>query len=114
MAGLALVTGLAMRALPAVAQPVDPFRPVTNQAPPKPKNATSDLDATALSPAEQRETRALASAVFAKPAAAARAGDKAVAAAQPDLAPTVQPKPEWSTRDGVQLGGKGLQIKSPF
>jgi hypothetical protein len=111
--GLAAASILTIGALPAFAQ-TSPFEPRTDHAPPKPRNATSDLEATAPTAEEQRETRALASAVFAKPAAAARAADKAAPVTTPDLASPVQPKPEWSAKDGVQIGGKGLQIKSPF
>ncbi len=96
----------------ALAQQPDPRQPTPQFDPPKPRNATSDLDATAPSPQEQRETRSLAAAVFAKPAAAARAADKA-APPQPDLN-IVQAKPEWSTKEGLQVGDKGVEFKSPF
>ena len=112
-AGLAVTAILAAYAPSSFAQP-DPFQPALDHAQPKPRAATSDLLASAPTPAEQRETRALAGAVFAKPAAAARAADKAVAATQPDLTPPVQPKPEWANKDAVQVTGKGLEIKSPF
>ncbi len=97
---------------PAIAQP-DPFQPTLERAPPKPR-ATSDLDATSPGPAEQREIRTLAGAVFAKPAAAARAGDRAVDAARPDHGQPVRRKPEWTNENGVRLSGKGLEFKSPF
>ncbi len=112
-AGLAIAVMLVAYTSPTFAQP-DPYQPALDRAPPRPAAATSDRKATEPTPAEQRETRTLAGAVFAKPAAAARAGDKAVAATQPDLTPHVQPKPEWTNKDGVQVTDKGLEFKSPF
>jgi|SRR5579859_3285154 len=98
---------------PSVLAEPDRFQIPIDHIPPKPQQVTSDLDATAPTPAEQHETRALAAAIFAKPAAAARAADKATAASEPDLN-VVQAKPEWAARDGVLIGGKGLAFKSPF
>jgi hypothetical protein len=83
---------------------------------PLPPHATSSLDATKTTAAtltQQRETRNLATAVFAKPAAAQRAGDKAAAAYAPPIAPAA-PKPEWLAADGIHAGGKGLELSTPF
>jgi hypothetical protein len=112
MARLALAAMLGMSALPAIAQSTDPFDHPVEGAPPKPRNATSSLQATAPTPTEVHDARSLATAVFSRPAAAKAAADKVTAAAQVDV-PPLQPKPEWSP-DGVQVGGKGLQIKTPF
>jgi hypothetical protein len=83
------------------AAPVPPRKPVT-----------SSLGATAPTPAEQRQARTLAAALFARPAAAAAAVDKAVPITQADATP-VEPKPEWENK-GLRFGGKGLLFKSPF
>jgi hypothetical protein len=83
---------------------------------PIPPHATSSLDATKTTAAtltQQRETRTLATAVFAKPAAALRAGDKAAAAYAPPIEPAA-PKPEWVGEDGVHFGDKGLALTAPF
>jgi hypothetical protein len=83
---------------------------------PIPPHATSSLDATTTTAAtltQQRETRTLATAVFAKPAAAQRAADKAAAAYEPPIAPAA-PKAEWLAEDGVHFGGKGLELTTPF
>lgn len=112
LARFTLAAMLAVSALPALAQTTDPFARTVEGAPPKPRNATSGLEATAPSPAELHDARALATAVFNRPAAAKAAADKVTAAAQVDV-PPLQPKAEWSP-DGVQIGGKGLQIKTPF
>jgi hypothetical protein len=83
---------------------------------PIPPHATSSLDATTTTAAtltQQRETRTLATAVFAKPAAAQRAADKAAAAYAPPIAPAA-PKAEWLTEDGIHFGGKGLELTTPF
>jgi hypothetical protein len=83
---------------------------------PLPPHATSSLDATKTTAAtltQQRETRNLATAVFAKPAAAQRAADTAAAAYAPPIAPAA-PKPEWVGEDGVHFGGKGLELTTPF
>lgn len=106
-----LAAMLTAGALPALAQ-VETWRSPSAAVPPR-QNVTSSLEATAPSATEQREARALAAALFAKPGAAARAADKAVPVTQFDAA-AVQPKPEWAARDGLQFGGKGLLFKSPF
>jgi hypothetical protein len=96
------------------ADDVEPWH-APEHAPPAP-HATSSLDATKTTAAtltQQRETRTLATAVFAKPAAAQRAADKAAAAYEPPIAPAA-PKPEWLTEDGVHFGGKGLELTTPF
>jgi hypothetical protein len=113
-AGLA---ALALSALPAAAQQeVEPWRAPTPAMNAKPK-ATSDLSATAqaaTTPAQQREAKALTTAVFAKPAAKAKAAQKLDDANQPDLS-AVQTKPEWTEdKSGLGVGGKGVQIKTPF
>jgi hypothetical protein len=83
---------------------------------PAPAHATSSLEATQTTAAtltQQRETRTLATAVFAKPAAAQRAADKAAEAYEPAIPPAA-PKDEWLD-DGVHLGGKKLfQLTAPF
>lgn len=107
-------------ATPASAQPsqsvTDPLRPLQPDFVAKPRTATSDLSATApvATPVDRRETHALTAAVFGKPAAAAKAERKVDAATQPDLS-AVQPKPEWTEpKSGLNVGGKGLEIKAPF
>jgi hypothetical protein len=106
-------------ATPASAQlqtDLDPNHAATPDLLAKTRAATSDLSATTPvpTPAERRETHALTGAVFAKPAAKARAQEKVDAATQPDLS-AVQPKPEWTdAKSGLGAGGKGLEIKTPF
>jgi hypothetical protein len=107
---------LAAHALPAFAQ-VGASTANTwkspNAAPVPPRaQVTSSLDATDPTPAEQRQARALAAALFARPAAAAAAADKAVPVTQADATP-VEPKPEWANK-GLHFGGKGLLFNSPF
>lgn len=111
-ARFALAAMLGLSALPAFAQNTDPFSRPVEGAPPKPRTATSSLGATAPSPTELHDARTLATAVFARPAAAKAAADKVTAAAQANVPPP-QPKSDW-TPEGVQLGGKGLEIKAPF
>jgi hypothetical protein len=111
------LVALSLAALPAVAQPeVEPWRSPSPAVPEKPK-ATSDISATAqtaTTPAQQREAKALSTAVFAKPAAKAKAAQKIDDANQADLS-AVQPKAEWAEdKSGVGVGGKGVQIKAPF
>jgi hypothetical protein len=83
----------------------------------EPPHATSSIDATTTTAAtltQQRESRTLATAVFAKPAAAQRAADKAAEAYEPPIAPA-PPKTEWLSDDGVRLGGKrALTVTAPF
>jgi hypothetical protein len=74
---------------------------------------TSDEAATQPTPAEQNEARALAAAVFAKPAAAKLAADNVAPAAAPDWS-TVTPRAEWTSPPGFAPGGKGVKITSPF
>jgi hypothetical protein len=90
-----------------------PGLPLSDQPLPVPPKATSTEAAQTATAAEQRDARKLAAAVFAESAAAARAADKVDAANQPDFN-RVDPKPEWSAPTGPQIGGKGLQIKTPF
>jgi len=113
-AGLA---ALAFSAWPAAAQE-ESYRAPKPEAAAVPPKATSDLTAatqTAQTPAQQRDAKALATAVFAKPAAKAKAAQKLEDANHPELA-TVQPKPEWTGEKGGTLGvgGKGVQVKTPF
>ena len=114
----AIVLLLLVVAAPAAAQPQEePWRPPidpSSQVTANRDRTTSGPAATAPSPAEQREARVLAGAVFAKPAAAERAADKAAPVVEPDLG-QVQPKPEWTSQSGgVGIGGKGVQVKTPF
>jgi hypothetical protein len=88
----------------------EPFRPPIGAPAPK---ATSALEATTPTAAEAREAKALTTAVFAKPAAAARAVDKVTAENQPDFAVSA-PKPDPTAQEGLRPGGKGLEIKTPF
>jgi outer membrane PBP1 activator LpoA protein len=101
----AAFAALALSAVPAAAQQDD-----------KPR-ATSDLSAatqTATTPAQQRDARVLATAVFAAPAAKAKAAQKLDDANHPELS-AIPTKPEWTEPPGgVGLGGKGVQIKTPF
>lgn len=83
-------------------------------APPPRPHATSSLGATDPTPQDERQSRALAAAVFSRPAAAQRAADKASAANAAKLAPA-DPKPEWlADPPGVRFGGEGLQLSKPF
>src|SRR5258708_39033807 len=107
----ALAAALAV-ATPAAAQVFEPKRTPTDEGAPNRAHVTSDLDATKPSPSEQREARALAVAVFAKPAAAQRAADKVAEANGPPI-PPAEPKPEWVAKDGLQVGGKGMKITTP-
>jgi hypothetical protein len=109
----ALAAPLGVLALPAAAQVTEPWRTPTDEPVANRAHVTSGEDATKLSPAEQRAAKALAVAVFAKPAAAHRAVEKVEAAAAPAV-PPAEPKPEWLAKDGVGLGGKGVQVKTPF
>jgi hypothetical protein len=109
--------GLTLAPWPAAAaQSEPPWRDPGLATPDKPR-ATSDLSAatqTATTPAQQRDAKALATAVFAKPAAKAKAAQKLDDANHPELA-AIPTKPEWSgPPSGVGLGGKGVQIKTPF
>jgi len=113
VARLALAAMLGLCALPAAAQSSDPFARPVEGPPPKPRTATSSLGATAPSPAELHHARVLATAVFARPAAAKAAADKVTAAAEAE-APAPEPKSDWTPTEGVQFGGKGLQFKTPF
>jgi hypothetical protein len=112
-AGLAAAATLAACALPAVAQVAGPGAPAA-EVPLPVAHATSSLEVTAATPAEQRETRLLATAVFTTPAAAAHAAEKAAAAIQPDLTPAVHLKPEWSAGKRPLVGGRGMKLTAPF
>ena len=111
-AGLAAAFTLAA-ANAALAQAVEPWRAPVPPPPAPAAPATSTPAATAPAASEQHDARELATAVFSQPAAAERAAEQADAKSQPDYT-AVQPKPEWSANDGVRVGGKGVQIKTPF
>jgi hypothetical protein len=85
--------------------------------PPAPPHVTSSLDATTTTAStltQQRESRTLATAVFAKPAAAQRAANKAAEAYEPAIPPAA-PKSEWLTEEGVHFSGKSLlKLSAPF
>jgi len=114
---LIAIGALGLAAGSARAQSVDePMRGPEPELVTKPRTATSSLEATApvATPAERRQARTLTTAVFGRPAAAARAAEKVDEALQPDLS-AVQPKPEWTEqKGGVGLGGKGMTITAPF
>jgi hypothetical protein len=114
---LAAVLGLAASSQAfAQATPSDdpePWRNPSQGAPPAKPHATSSLEATKPTAADQRQSRALAAAVFSRPAAAHRAADKASAANTPPIPPT-DPKPEWLGEQGVHFGGEGVQVSKPF
>jgi hypothetical protein len=123
-ASLALAAVVVAAAAPAFAQSdrqIDPLHAGQQLDPshipdaplPKPRNATSDVSATEPTAAEQRQVRKMASAIFAKPGAAARAADKAAPPNNADI-PPAEPKPEWLAKDPVGPGGAGVQVKSPF
>jgi hypothetical protein len=114
-APLRIVAALAavMAAAPAAAQVFEAHRTPTDEGAPNRTKVTSGPDAAKPSHSEQREARALAVAVFAKPAAAQRAAEKVAEASAPAIAPA-EPKPEWVAKDGVQLGGKGMKVTAPF
>ena len=97
----------------AAAQVTEPWRTPTDEPVANRAHVTSGEDATKPSPAEQRQAKALAVAVFAKPAAARKAAEKVEEANAPAI-PPAEPKPEWVAKDGVGFGGKGMQVKTPF
>ena len=100
--------------VPAAAQQaVEPWRTPVDAATPNRAHVTSSEAATAPSASEKREAKALAVAVFAKPAAAQRAADKVETATTQAISPA-DPKPEWVAKDGVGFGGKGMQVTTPF
>lgn len=115
IAAAAIVVGAAAVAraqeLPRDADDVEPWRPAAHDS--LPRHATSSIDATKATAADQRETRTLATAIFAKPGAAQRAADKAAAALKPPI-PPAEPKAEWLAEDSVRFGGKGLELTAPF
>jgi hypothetical protein len=74
---------------------------------------TSDAAATQPTAAEQREARALASAIFAKPGAAQRAAEKAAPETPPDYA-DLPAKPEWAGAGELKPGGRGVKVTQPF
>jgi hypothetical protein len=114
---LCLSVAALLAAWPASAQEgIDPGRGVDAATGAKPRTATSDLSATTpvQTPAERREAKALTTAIFARPSAAAKAAEKIDAANQPDLS-AVQPKPEWTPeKSGLGVGGKGIKLTAPF
>ena len=113
---VAVVTGAIALAtsVSALAQTVaEPWRSPSEQAAPDRTRVTSSEDASKASPNEQRLARDLAVAVFDKPAAAKRAADKATKANPIAITPA-DPKPEWLAKDGVQIGGGGMKVTTPF
>jgi hypothetical protein len=113
VAGMAAAgPALAQASNPNADQRVEPWR---GPEPPagKPRTATSSASATEATPAEQREARKLATAIFAAPGAGQRAADKAAPPSTANV-PPAQPKAEWLADEGVRAGGKGLQVKAPF
>jgi hypothetical protein len=74
---------------------------------------TSDETATQPTAAEQRKARALAAAIFAKPAAAQRAAENAAPEPEPEWA-AQQPRAEWTDKSGVAPGGRGVKATTPF
>ncbi len=113
--GSALATMVLSAAGAALAQSkTDDPEPWRQPAPPPPiPRATSSLDATKPTAAQQHQSRMLAGAIFAKPSAAQRAEDKVAAANAPAIPPT-DPKKEWLAEPGIRLGGEGLQVSKPF
>ena len=118
-AQVAILAVFVLSASAAEAQPAtnraEPWRGpadlTTTRAADNKARVTSGETATAPSAAEQREARALAAAIFAKPAAGQRAADKA----SPDVAPdwaAVHPREEWT--DKVAPGGRGVKVTRPF
>ena len=92
----------------------EPWRDPTQGGPALKPHATSSLDATRPSPQDEHQSRALAAAVFSRPAAAQRAADKASAANAPKITPA-DPKPEWlGTEQGPHFGGQGVEVNRPF
>ncbi|HEY0435448.1 MAG TPA: hypothetical protein VGC92_02335 [Phenylobacterium sp.] len=108
-----IATGLLAAASPAPAQVTEPWRTPTDEPVANRARVTSSPDAAKASPAEQRQAKALAVAVFAKPAAAKKAADKVAADNAPAI-PPAEPNPDWVAKDGVGFGGKGVQVKTPF
>ena len=113
LAGALLSGALFFGASTAAAQVTEPWRTPTDEPVASRAHVTSSEAATAPSPAEQRQAKALAVAVFAKPAAARKAAEKVAEANAPAI-PPAEPKPEWVAKDGVGFGGKGMQVKTPF
>jgi hypothetical protein len=120
-AQVAILAAFLLSASAAAAQPAtnraEPWRTPADQpgtrAAENRARVTSDTSATGPSPAEQKEARALAAAVFAKPAAAQRAVDKVAPEAAPEWA-AVQPKAEWSDKGELVPGGRGVKVTTPF
>ncbi|WP_372786235.1 hypothetical protein [Phenylobacterium sp.] len=108
LARLAAAAALAIWALPALAQ-----------------TSASPTSAPVADPGAKKaqEAHDLAQAAFAKPGArpasvppepTTAAAKIASEAAEAKAAAPVEPKPEWLSDEGVRLGGKGVQFKSPF
>jgi hypothetical protein len=114
LAALVAAGTMAAIAAPAAAQQaVEPWRTPIDETAPNRAHVTSSEAATAPSASEKRDAKALAVAVFAKPAAAQRAADKVETANTQVIAPS-DPKPEWVAKDGVGFGGKGMKVTTPF
>lgn len=114
-ATLGAVTAAAAQPTDSAATPTQPpgFRTPLDEVAPNRKPVTSG--ATAPKPAsieEQRKEKALAVAVFGKPAAAKKAVEKIEDANAPPI-PPAEPKPEWTDK-GFEAGGKGVIVKKPF
>jgi hypothetical protein len=116
---VALVAAVAMTAGgPAAAQSAQPAQPPAHrtpidEAPPNRSPVTSgERVAKPASAADQREAKALATAVFGKPAAAHKAAKKAEVDTPLPVAP-IEPKPEWADK-GLRPGGKGVKATKPF
>jgi len=114
-ATLGAVSTAAAQPTESAATPSQPpgFRTPLDEAAPNRTPVTSG--ATTPKPVsieEQRKEKALAVAVFAKPAAAKKATDKIEDANAPPI-PPAEPKPEWTDK-GFEAGGKGVIVKKPF
>jgi len=113
-------------AAPAFAQPppapppeehAEPWRGPTDQpgmkAAENRARVTSDVAAAGPSASEQKEARALAAAVFAKPAAGQRAADKVGPDATPEWA-VPPPRSEATEKAEIAPGGRGVKLTKPF
>lgn len=113
IAAALLLTAATARAQgpPRDSDDVEPWRAPASE--PATTRATSSLEATQATESDQRQARTLATAIFARPAAAQRAGDKVDAAHKPPV-PPAQPRAEWLSDEGLHFGGRGLELTTPF
>ncbi len=114
-ATLGAVSAAAAQPTESTAAPTQPpgFRTPLDEAHPTRKPVTSgDSTPKPASVEEQRKEKALAVAVFDKPAAAKKAVEKIEDANAPAI-PPAEPKPEWTDK-GFEPGGKGVIVKKPF